>query len=69
MAQNGGEPAALSQALNMLGSLARARGEMNQAEVFFKRSLEAASGLENLAPSCAALEICTRLGDRHITVE
>ena len=65
MAQNNADPTALSQSFNMLGILARARGELDRAGAFFERSLNAASGPEHLALNCAALHNLARLEEER----
>ncbi len=52
---------ALAQSLNMLGILARARGDLDQASDVFNRSLRTAETLGRLDLRCAALHNLARL--------
>jgi len=60
-AQESGDPGALAQALNMMGILARADGDLEMAKDFFERSLEAAGRVENMSLRVAALNNQARL--------
>jgi tetratricopeptide (TPR) repeat protein len=54
-AQVSGEAGALAQALNLLGILSRARGDLEQAVTFLESSLEAAGRTDDPAVQAAAL--------------
>jgi DNA-binding SARP family transcriptional activator len=60
-ARSVGDPAALAQALNVLGMLAARRGDPARAEEYLRESLAHARGLPESGPAVAALNNLARL--------
>jgi DNA-binding SARP family transcriptional activator len=60
-AETSQEAAALAQSLNMLGILARGRGDLDMASNYFERSLYSVQDTDHLSLRCAALHNLARL--------